>query len=80
MLVLFIEKICWIILKSAVNRDFDAFAKVFDVDPEITKQRIKKDIESGVDRSNVPDHAIDRQYKSFKQDLNKLEADGYTVI
>jgi len=67
-------------IKQQVTRDFDTYAKVFNVDPEITKSRIKKDIESGIDRSNVPDHAVDRQYKNFVSDIDKLESDGYTII
>ncbi len=67
-------------LKKNVKGKFDAFAKIFDVDPEITKDRIKKDIENGVDRSNVPDHAVDKQYQNFKNDINHLESDGYQII
>ena len=67
-------------MKNNVNRDFDAFAKVFDVNPEISKERIRKDIEAGVDRSNVPPEAIDRQHKNFTADLNKIESDGYKIL
>jgi predicted kinase len=67
-------------MKQNVNNDFEAQAKIFDVDPEISKERIRRDIENSVDRSNVPDEAIDRQYKNFKNDLNKIESDGYTII
>ena len=66
--------------RQKVERDFDAFAKIFDADPEVTKQRIKKDIEAGVDRAAVPDFAIDKQYQSFKNDLGKIESDGYKII
>lgn len=67
-------------LKQNVTTEFDALAKIFDVDPEISKERIRKDIEAGVDRSNVPPEAVDRQYSNFKRDMDALEADGYTVI
>jgi predicted kinase len=67
-------------LKEHVTRDFDAYAKVFEADPEISKQRIAKDIEAGVDRSNVPPEAIDRQHGNFLADLDKIEADGYTLM
>lgn len=67
-------------LKQNVNKDFDAYAKIFDADPEISKERIQRDIEAGVDRSNVPPEAIDRQYINFKNDLNKIESDGYKII
>lgn len=67
-------------LKQNIDIEFDAFAKIFDGDPEISKQRIAKDIESGVDRSNVPSHVIDRQFINFKTDLNKLESDGFKIM
>lgn len=67
-------------LRDNVSADFDAYAKVFDVDPEVSKQRVAADIEAGVDRSNVPPEAIDRQYGNFTRDLDKLEDDGYTII
>jgi predicted kinase len=67
-------------LKKNVRGEFDAYAKVFDVDPEITKGRIKTDIEKGVDRSNVPDHAVDKQHKNFMTDIGNLESDGYKII
>jgi predicted kinase len=67
-------------LKENVTRDFDAFAKVFVVDPEISKERVVRDIESGVDRSNVSPETIDRQHMSFLADLNKIKEDGYTII
>jgi predicted kinase len=67
-------------IKRSVSTDFDAFAKIFDADPEISKQRIRKDIENGVDRSNVPDFAVDKQYQNFTKDLSKVEDDGYTII
>ena len=67
-------------MKKNVKNEFDALAKIFDVDPQIAKERIRKDIENGVDRSNVPDHAIDRQYQNFNNDLNNIESDGYEII
>lgn len=66
--------------KQKVDTDFDAYAKVFDVDPEISKERIRKDVEAGVDRSNVPPEVIDRQYQNFTKDLASIEADGYTLM
>ena len=67
-------------IKTNVKKDFIAQAKIFDANPEISKERIKKDIEAGVDRSNVPPEAIDRQYQNFTKDLNKIESDGYELI
>lgn len=67
-------------MKVHVDKPFEGFAKVFSVDPEIAKQRVKKDIEAGVDRSNVPDWAIDKQYRSFVDDMNSIELDGFKII
>jgi len=67
-------------LKNNVDFDFDAYAKIFDGNPEVSKERIKKDIEAGVDRSNVPPEAIDRQYQKFIGGLGNLENDGYVII
>jgi predicted kinase len=67
-------------MKVHVDKPFDGFAKVFSVDPEVAKQRVKKDIEAGVDRSNVPDWAIDKQHRSFVDDMNSIELDGFKII
>lgn len=63
-----------------VYSDVNAYAKIFDVDPEICKDRIKKDIMDGVDRSNVSDEVIDKQYTYFKNNLDTIEPDGYKII
>lgn len=67
-------------LNTYVNQDFDAQAKIFNVDPEIAKQRVRNDINNGVDRSNVPDFVIDRQYQTFISGLNSLESEGFKII
>jgi predicted kinase len=67
-------------LKENAVVDFDALAKVFEADPKICKERVAKDIAEGVDRSNVPPEAIDRQYGNFIADLDKIEADGYILM
>lgn len=55
-------------------------AIVFNVSPEDAKKRIKKDLEDGKDRSNVPDDVIDRMYKQFKQDVGNLEKEGFEIL
>jgi len=47
------------------------YAVIFKPDPELSKERIKRDIESGVDRSNVPEFVIDKQFDKFKTNLVK---------
>lgn len=55
-------------------------AIVFDVDPEIAKERVRNDIESGVDRSNVPNGVIDMQYKNFVRSKNSLTHEFNSVL
>lgn len=43
---------------------------VVNGDPETSKRRIKSDLESGRDRSNVPDHAVERQFKMFRESVD----------
>jgi len=55
-------------------------AKIFNVDPEVSKQRIKKDIESGRDRAKVPDDVIDRMHNELIKDIDKIEDEGFQII
>jgi predicted kinase len=66
-------------LKS-FGSDVKKIAIVFYVEPEVVKSRIKKDIETGVDRSNVPDYAVDRQYQNFLNGLQNIEKQFDEVI
>ena len=42
-------------------------ALVFEPNTDLAKQRVQKDVETGVDRSKVPATAIDRQLKDFER-------------
>jgi predicted kinase len=44
-------------------------AIVFEPNVSLSKERIKKDINEGVDRSKVPMFVIDRQFESFKSSI-----------
>jgi len=57
-------------------------AKLFHVDPETAKQRIRDDLEKKVPRSNVPDYVVDRMYQNFKDtiDERQLESEGFEVL
>ena len=59
---------------------FKKQAKVFEIDPEEAKKRIKADILSGKDRSNVPDEVVDRMFQQFKQSVGNLGKEGFEVI
>lgn len=60
--------------------DINTYATLFDADPEISKQRIKKDITNKVDRSNVPDEVIDRMYQQYLETVNNINSEGFTKI
>ena len=57
-------------------------AKRFEADPEVTFQRIRKQIEKGEDRSDVPHGAIASMYEQFKNQssVQQLESEGYEVL
>jgi len=54
--------------------------KIFESDPEISKQRIKNDIISGKDRANVPDHIIEIQYQQYLDTLNNLSIPRFQLF
>lgn len=60
--------------------EFIPCAKIFNPNPNLSKERIKIDIMNGINRSNVPNEAIDRQYQMFCENTHKLEKDGYKII
>lgn len=53
--------------------DARKIAIVFDVDPEIAIERVRKDIDAKIDRSDVPESVIRRQYKNFKKGERSLD-------
>lgn len=57
-----------------IPNDVYTVAVVFPMNVELSKKRIKNDIDSGKDRANVPDEVVDRQLQQFndgKSDLKK---------
>ncbi len=65
-------------------------AKIFYVDPEISKERIRKDIEGKKDRADVPPNVVDRMYDELMSkvklldggvlDVSKIEDEGFQII
>jgi len=56
-------------------------AKIFNVDPEEAKRRIKEQIDKGENRSNVPLDVIDRMQAKFEHSTpEKLQEEGFEVI
>ena len=55
-------------------------ARIFDVDPEVAKKRIKDDIEKGRNRSKVPEDVIDIMYNDFKKTVPNLNSEGFEII
>jgi protein phosphatase len=54
--------------------EIETIALVFFVEPKEAFKRVRKDIKSNIDRSDVPEHVIIRQYKKFVEGF----ADIYT--
>lgn len=55
--------------------EVDVFYKLFPADPELSKQRIKKDLDNQVDRAAVPDDVIDRQVAMYTQAIQDIDAE-----
>lgn len=57
-------------------------AKRFEGDPEETYQRIRKQIENGEDRADVPHSAVLSMYEQFKNQSNpeQLQAQGFELL
>jgi len=47
---------------------------------DIAYDRVKKDIDKGVDRSNVPKHIIERQIEQYKKDYDKIPKEFDIVL
>ena len=60
--------------------DTRKIAVVFDVEPDVAIARVHKDVEDGVDRSNVPDAVIRKQYKNFIRGKDSLKHEFNVVI
>lgn len=60
--------------------DFDLRAKIFKVDPEIAKERIKLDIERGINRANVPPKIVDNMQDAFLFSIGELRNEGVNIV
>lgn len=60
--------------------EFKKIALVFYVFREEAKQRIRKDIENGIDRANVPVEIIDSQYNRYMESLINLPKEGFKIV
>jgi len=67
-------------LIKQMPKDIKLKAKIFEIDPEESKRRIRKDIEAGKDRSDVPDHIIDKMQKKFEETKSKIKEEGFELI
>lgn len=54
--------------------------KIFDVEKEICKQRVKDDLSKGLNRSNVPEVIIDKMSERFYSVLDYLEKNNCAII
>jgi len=63
------------------NRDeVQRIAIVFKADPEESKRRIKVDLDSGKDRSAVPDDVVDKQQQKFLRGYNTIKQQFDEII
>jgi predicted kinase len=60
--------------------DTELLAKLIEVNPEIAIKRVKRDIENGIDRSNVPVDVIKRMYEQLQQSKTELTGEGFRII
>jgi predicted kinase len=60
--------------------DVPCYATVFDCNPDVSKERISRDIANGVDRSNVPPEVIDRMYGGYLETLEKIKDEGFDDV
>ncbi len=58
------------------------FAKLFYCDPEVSYQRIRKQIENGEERANVPHGAIVRMHEQFEKESKpeQLIGEGFELL
>jgi len=59
--------------KKFPYNDIISFIMLDSCNPDLCKERIKKDLENHINRSNVPMEVIDRQYKNFKYFMEDVE-------
>jgi predicted kinase len=55
-------------------------AVLFRADPNECWERVKKDIDSGKDRSNVPEHIIYRMFGELLYTEKVIESEGFELI
>ena len=57
-------------------------AKIFDINPELAKERVKNDLRNGKYRSTVPSHVIDRMYTQFIKycQNSTLRKEGFELL
>jgi len=60
--------------------DLETIAIVFPTDAELSKSRIKKDLDGKVDRSDVPDDVVDRQLQNMKAGYQNIAQQFDKVI
>lgn len=64
----------------ANNSGVKIYATTFDANPDVSKQRIRKDIDNNVDRADVPDYIIDRMNDQYNSSMESLPDEGFTQI
>jgi len=60
-------------IASLYKQDVEIYIMNDSFNKELCRSRVRSDIENGVDRSNVPDEVIDKQFENFKSLIDNLE-------
>lgn len=60
-------------IASLYKQDVEIYIMNDSFNKELCRSRVRSDIENGVDRSNVPDEIIDKQFENFKSLTDNLE-------
>jgi predicted kinase len=57
-------------------------AKIFDINPDLAKERVKNDLRKGKCRSTVPSYVIDRMYTQFLKycQNSTLRKEGFELL
>jgi len=56
------------------------WAKLFSVEPQIAYERIKKALDSGIDRATVPEEVVYKMYGEYLYSIKMLESEGFKIL
>jgi predicted kinase len=54
--------------------------RVFPIHAAVARQRISRDVATGVDRANVPPRAVDQMHRHFNESLTMIRDEGWQLM